>query len=565
MSAALLDRPGSEIDRLLTALAQHRGGLLAEAEAGYRAVLEGNPRQANALHLLGRLCLADGRAALAAGLLRRGLAERADHADGRRALAEAEAATALGLLRADRVEAALAAAALAVEAGPGVAEAWFAQGAALRAAGRPQAAGLALRQALALDPDHAPAQLALGNARLDCDDHAAAEGHLRAAIRLAPGLAEAHASLGFLLTSAGRLDEAVAACDAAISLRPGFARAYWNRSFAHLLAGRFEAGFEDYEWRKLHDRFGGDFGRLAGREWGGETLEGHVMLVHAEQGFGDSIQFARYLPMLAARGARVVLACARPLLRLLGRIEGVAAVVDRARPLPAYDVWVDQMSLPRLFGTRLDSVPAAGGYLPGGYLPGGTAPLSGGRLRVGVVWAGNPGHHNDARRSVPFAALRPLLERPGIDWVSLQVGAREADRAGSVVGPAGVLADFSATAAAIEGLDLVIAVDTATAHLAGAMGRAVWVLLPFAPDWRWLCGRPDSPWYRSMRLFRQGAPGDWAGVIGAVAAALDQRVSQPVMSVPMPAAAAVARVPQTRSTAATAGEKPRRVARLVRS
>ncbi len=476
------------------------------------------PALAEAHLTLGSTLLAAGEAPGALAAYRAAVALRP-------ASAPALAGYAAALLRADEADAALAAATRATERAPALAEAWFVRGAALRALCRFEAAVETLAHALDLKPDHARAHLALGNAHLDLDRLACGEHHLRTAIALDPHLPEAHASLGFLLAGCGRLGEAAAACEAAIRLRPDFARAHWNLSFALLLAGDFGRGWEEYEWRKRHDRFARDFLSLPGREWQGEPLGGKTLLVRAEQGLGDTIQFARYLPLLAERGARVVLACAPALVPLLRTLHGVTAV-PKSAALPPYDVWVDQMSLPRLFGTVPDTIPAAGGYLGAGparvaaWRAGGA-----GEPRVGIVWAGNPGHSNDARRSLPVEALAPILAVRGIEWVSLQVG----PASGAITARFGIadrsaaLTDFAATAALVASLDLVIAVDTSTAHLAGAMGKPVWVIIPFAPDWRWMHGRADSPWYASLRLFRQSAPGDWAGVAERVAAALAER------------------------------------------
>ena len=612
MSAACVSAPSGLLDDLAAALALHRDGRLAAAEAGYRRVLDAEPRQPLALHLLGVLLLATHRAEQAAALLRQAAAVRPDNTETLLALADACAAAgdraeaierygalladhphhtgalvnlanalrdagdhagaiaacrralaiapallqahltlgsallageqveaaiaayrgaiacapgsapaqiglATALMRAERGEAALAAASRALALAPGMTEAEYIHGAALRAARRFDAAVAALRRLVAQEPGHARAHLALGNAHADLDQFARAEHHQRIAVALDPALAEAHVSLGFLLAGCGRLAEAIAACDAAIGLRPDFARAYWNRSFASLLAGDFEHGWEDYEWRKRHDRFAVDFLSLPGPEWQGEPLAGRTLLVHAEQGLGDTIQFARYLPLLAERGARVVLACAPPLIPLLRRLPGVALTVPKTAAFPPYDLWVDQMSLPRLFGTRPDTIPA-----PGGYLRADRARPAGPRPFVGIVWAGNPGHSNDSRRSMPVGALAPILALPGIDWVSLQVGPAAADITGrfGIADRSATLTDFAKTAALIETLDLVVAVDTSTAHLAGAMGWPVWVMLPFAPEWRWMIDRTDSPWYASMRLFRQASPGDWAGVAHRIAAAL---------------------------------------------
>ncbi|HEY2132125.1 MAG TPA: tetratricopeptide repeat-containing glycosyltransferase family protein [Acetobacteraceae bacterium] len=400
-------------------------------------------------------------------------------------------------------------------------EAHFVVGLAHTAIGRPDRAAAALRQCLGLAPGRARAALALGNALIDLDRLREAEEYLRHAIARDPTLPEAHASLGLLLSATGRLDEAIMACDAAIALRPDFACAYWNKSVAQLLGGDLAQCWENYEWRKRHDRFARDFPALLGREWLGESLEGQTLLVHAEQGLGDTIQFARYLPLLAAQGAAVVLACAAPLIPLLADVPGVAAVVPKDATLPPYDLWADQMSLPRLFGTRIDSIPAALGYLRAApALIARRTPPPSRQARVGIVWAGNPAHHNDRRRSLSTAALAPLLATPGVAWISLQKGPRslEITLQHGIPDQSRGLTDFAETAALIATLDLVIAVDTATAHLAGALGRPVWLMLPHAPDWRWLTGRADSPWYASMTLFRQSCPGGWAGVIDRVAA-----------------------------------------------
>ncbi len=368
-----------------------------------------------------------------------------------------------------------------------------------------------------------------GNAYADRDELPLAEQHLRRAVALDPALPEAHASLGFVLTSLGRLHEAAAACDAAIRLRPDFARAYWNRSFARLLAGDFAAGWEDYEWRRRDPHFAAAQPRLPGREWQGEPLAGRRLLVLASQGLGDTIQFARFLPELANRAETVTLACAAPLVRLLAQLP--VSVIDRDPPLPVHDLWVDQMSLPRLLGIRPDSIPAASSYL----VAAGAAPVRDRSRRplVGLVWAGNPAHSNDARRSIPLAALAPLITLPGIAFASLQVGpaAAQIEARFGIPDASPYLRDFAATARLISRLDLVISVDTATAHLAGALGKPVWLMLPYAPDWRWMAGRCDSPWYASARLFRQSRPGDWDGVVARIAEAL-VRLRPPARSCP---------------------------------
>jgi hypothetical protein len=322
------------------------------------------------------------------------------------------------------------------------------------------------------------------------------------------------------LASTGRLEEAIACQDAAIAIRPDFAVAHWNKGVALLLAGDMQAGWKKYEWRKR--RFPDSFNNPPGLQWDGRSVHGRTILVLAEQGLGDAIQFARYLPMLAERGARVVVECAESLVSLLAALPGVTMACARDRR-PAHDVWVDQMSLPRLFCTTVDSIPSPDAYLQANAalltqwdrrLPGGT--------RVGLVWAGNPSHPNDARRSIPVAELTPIIKAGEGCLISLQVSERTSGIAHlpGVADYSGQLTDWSQTAAAIAAMDLVITVDTAVAHLAGALGIPVWVMLPHAPDWRWMLNRADTPWYASMRLFRQPRPGDWSAVIAQVATAL---------------------------------------------
>ena len=486
---------------LLTAIAHQRAGRHVAAEALYRAITAAEPANGQALYLYGLLLLEAGRAGEALPRLRAAADMRPGHSATLAYLARA-------LLADGRPDEALSVADKLLTRFPDQPEADFLRGTAPNALGDAQRAVRALELAISRDPGNAAAWLNLGNACADLDRLETAEQHCRKALQLAPNLAEAHASLGFILTSLGRLDAAIAACDAAISLRPDFAQAQWNQAVAALLAGDFALGFSKYEWRKRHDRYRRHFINLPGPQWDGNDPAGRTILVHAEQGFGDTIQFARYLPRI---GGRVVLACERPVIPLLAQLHGVE-VVPKDAAFPAYDCWIDQMSLPRVFGTRLNTIPSADGYLQA---PASNARLPDG-LRVGLAWAGNPAHSNDRRRSMRTEALRHVLAIPGISFVSLQVGPRAVEL--PLLSPP--LGDFAATASLVAALDLVITVDTAVAHVAGALGKPAWVMLPYAPDWRWLLDRHDSPWYSSLRLFRQTAPGDWDAVTQAVAAEL---------------------------------------------
>ena len=497
-------------DTLLVAIAHAQAGRHAEAERLLHGALAREPADPYALFLLGECALTTGRPAEAAGLLARALALRPGHRDTRLALARAQLALGDPADALDTLE--------PLAGDTRLATAQSLRGTALNALERPAEAVAAFHLALAVTPDDAEALLNCGNALAELDRADGAEQHIRRAIACDPTMAEAHASLGHLLASLGRLPEAIAANNQATALRPDFAAAHWNAGVAHLLAGDMAAGWQAYEWRK--QRFPERFRNPPGPQWDGGALDGSTILVIAEQGFGDAIQFSRYLPLLARRGARVILQCASPLVPLLSTMPGVQAVPRQASP--DYDCWVDQMSLPRLFGTTLATVPSPARYLTPDpvraaewdrALPAG--------FRVGLVWAGNPLHSNDRRRSMQAAALAPVIAAGQGTMVALQTGPRSRELAAfGVADHSGALSDWADTAAAVSVLDLLITVDTAAAHLAGALGIPVWLMLPYAPDWRWMLHREDSPWYASMRLFRQPSPGDWEGVARRVAAAL---------------------------------------------
>jgi tetratricopeptide (TPR) repeat protein len=499
------------VTMLLAAIAHQRAARPAEAEALYQSVLAVDPGHGHALYLYGLLQLETNRAHDAAATLHAAAIARPGHAGtfanlGRALLADRRPVEALAV--ADRL--------LRLE--PNHAEAAFLRGTALNALGEPALAVVSFERTLALDPGNAAALLNLGNACTDLDRLDDAERYCRAATRLAPDLVEAHASLGFVLTSLGRPDAAIAACETAIALRADFALAHWNQAVAALLAGDFELGFREYEWRKRHDRFRRDFVDLPGPQWDGGDPNGRTILVHAEQGLGDTIQFARYLPLIAERGGHPVLACERPLIPLLAGMPGVTVVPKDASPR-RYDCWIDQMSLPRVFATRLDTIPALEGYLHAdpARIAAWRATLPGG-LNVGLAWAGNPAHSNDRRRSLPASALDRILAVPEVHFVNLQVGSRANEIGLADMSP--WLIDYAETAALIGALDLVVSVDTSVVHVAGALAKPAWVLLPYAPDWRWLLGRNDTPWYASLRLFRQPAPGDWDSAVTAAAESL---------------------------------------------
>jgi Flp pilus assembly protein TadD len=389
------------------------------------------------------------------------------------------------------------------------------------------------RQAIALMPDHAQLQQNLGALLLKEKRFAESEIAMRAAVALAPEEASGWSQLGVLLVFTHREPEGEACYRRALSLEPEHARARFNLAYVLLRQRRFEEGWRMLEARWEFERFPLSFDCPF---WQGEALEGKFIVIGLEAGHGDMIHFCRYASLLKARGAaRVDVVCHPDLRRLLATLAGVDHVYgpDDA-PTDGWDYWTRPMRLPGLFGTELTSIPVAVPYLHAQpeLVAHWRALLPQQGLRVGLAWRGNPNFENDADRSLPsLMTLAPLVvaadkAAAGVHFVSLQKGSGEAE---ALAPPAGMsllalgpqLDDFADTAAVIANLDLVISIDSAVAHLAGAMGKPCWLLLPdYRCDWRWMTERDDTPWYPSMRLFRQPRGGGWASVIAEVAAAL---------------------------------------------
>jgi tetratricopeptide (TPR) repeat protein len=563
--AAVKLQPGiAELHCNLGAALQHLGRH-DEAVTACRRAASLKPGYSEAHFNLGGALLALGKAADAAAALEAAIAIRPDYAEAWSNLANAR-------LAAGDVSAAEQAARRAVESRPGLADAHCSLGVALFRQGRRDEALACYRQATALRPDYLEAHCNIADTLLDQGQWADAEVVCRHAARLhpkapvppnnlgialreqgrledamaafcqaidvkgdfAPALANlgdslrdlgrfddaaeackravaadrkcaaAHDTLGVALQALGRLDEAAACFERAVKLAPDQPRLRLNRGIAALLAGDLKRGWEGFEARPQPE--------LPLPRWQGEDPAGKTILLAAEQGYGDTIQFARFAPLLAAKGAKVVLRVQPPLKSLLGGMS-------EDEPLPACDAYLPLLSLPALLGTdSLDAIPAATSYLtadPSRWqarlqaLPG---------RKVGIAWAGaahSPRYAAiDRRRSLSPEQLAPLVAVPGVSLVGLQ---KDAPAPASIAGWMDEAEDFAATAALIAGLDLVISVDTAVAHLAGALGKPVWLLSRFDGCWRWLRDREDSPWYPTLRLFRQPAPGDWDAVIGRVA------------------------------------------------
>jgi hypothetical protein len=350
------------------------------------------------------------------------------------------------------------------------------------------------------------------------------------ALALRPDLPVAHNGRGVALVAEGRYAEAIAAFTRALEIDPGFAGARSNRALAYLLTGRFAEGWDDYEWRWAATASAPPNIPIPG--WNGEPLVGKAIYLYTEQGFGDAIMFARYAPLVAARGATVLFCVRPPLKALLSNMPGVLVGVPGDSG-PRCDYMCALASLPRVFKTRLETIPANVPYVHP--LPDRLAGWRGrvpqdGRLKVGLVWAGGREFKGDRHRTIAFEQFVPLLGDPRICYVSLHAELREEDAPllsahPEIIHFGSELRDFADTAAVIAQLDLVISVDTAVAHLAGAMAKPVWLLLAFNPDFRWLLGRDDSPWYPTARLFRQPKAGDWPSVIARVREALAAQVA----------------------------------------
>ena len=548
------------IDPLKTSVENHRAGRLAEAEAGYRAALGRNGNDPRALHLLGAVLVQMRRPGEAIAFLQRaaeltprmpeirfalGEAHRLAGAPAeaekvyRQALAlralypQAHNALGLALIQQGKVDSAIVSWQRAIQLKPDFAEPHANLGAALAQQKKFSEAAAVLRKAVQLNPKFPPAHNNLANVLSELEESDEAIKHWEAAIALAPDYHDALNNFGRALQLRGEHERSLQLLDRAVAAKSDDPDSRFLRGLGLLAAGEFERGFADYHYRvackdfQLHGR-----AFSAQRAWNGEDLAGKTFLIHTEQGLGDTIQFIRYAPLLAERGAaRVIVECPPYLVDLLRTASGVSEVIARGQPLPPFDLHAGVLDLPRLLQTTVQTVPANVPYIRAdpvradrwfGELTSFSTPPG---PRVGLVWSGNPKHANDRNRSMPLREFEPLAALPNINFFSLQKGPAAGQVSDStlqlkLIDHTARLHDFADTAALVTHLDLVIAVDTAVAHLAGAMGKPVWVLLAKVADWRWMLDRADSPWYPTMRLFRQMTAGDWASIVQQVKAEL---------------------------------------------
>jgi tetratricopeptide (TPR) repeat protein len=536
------------------ALRQHQAGNLHEAEHLYRQILQAYPDHADTHHLVGVLAFQRGQFDHAVASIRHALVFNPQAAVYLSNLG-------LSFQALGQIDQAVECFQQALRARPDFPEAHNNLGALLIQNGKSAEALDHCRAALRLRPTYEEAHNNLGNALQHLGKTEEAIAHHREALRLNPNYADALNNLGVAFQRLGRLEEAVAQCTNALLIKPDYAEAHnnlgmalrlqgnwdealvhyqralqlkpdypdphWNEALVWLVRGDFERGWPEYEWRWTQPGF---LRRSFPQPlWDGSDLNGRTILLHTEQGLGDTLHFVRYASVVHQRGGRIVLECQPPLLRLLAGVPGIDRLVAQGEPLPEFDVHAPLLGLPAIFRTTVDTIPAAVPYLHADdkLVQRWRKELESlGGFKVGIAWQGNPGFLHDLLRSIPLKHFARLAQVEGVRLVSLQKGPG-VDQLGDLAGRFPVLdlgtrldeesGAFMDTAAVMVNLDLVITSDTAIPHLAGGLGVPVWLALALSPDWRWLLERADSPWYPTMRLFRQTRCGDWDDVFERMA------------------------------------------------
>ena len=536
LEQALLLRPGApEIAEHLRAVRvvadNNRGNALAgqgkldEAVACFRRVLALDPNYIEAHNNLGTVLAEQARWGEAIASYRRALELKPE-------LGEAHLNLGIALSHQGALDEAAASCRRSLELAPDVAESHDQLARILRKQQKPNEAEACCRRALELKPNFAEAQNTLSLALWDQDRLDEAVASCRRTLELNPNFAEAHDNLALVLRDQLKLDEALGCCRRALELKPDFAEARFNHSITLLMMGRMAEGWPEFEWR--WKRRSVEEPAAHQPRWTGTSLAGRTILLRSEYGLGDTLQFIRYVKLVRQQGGTAMIEVQPPLVPLLEQ-SGFQGLLPRGAPLPDCDVHAPLMSLPGLFGTTLENIPGGVPYLS----------VDARRVeywrdvlrvtddfQVGIAWQGNRGYVADRQRSIPLARFAPLAQR-GVELIRLQKGVGSEQLAGiagtfhvrdlgdSVDAGPGAFLD---TAAIMMNLDLVVTSDSAVAHVAGALGVPVWVPLAFAPDWRWMLGRDDSPWYPTMRLFRQAAPGEWDGVFQRIRGELSSAV-----------------------------------------
>jgi tetratricopeptide (TPR) repeat protein len=516
-------------------LEHHQAGRLDEAERLYRDALRVNPVHPDGLHLLGLVQHQQGQHEAAIDNICRAVGLKPGSA-----VFWANLSAVYRALK--RQAEAVDAAEHAIRLHADYAEAHNNLGVALLALGRLDEAVASLQQALHLRPDYARAHNNLGAALREQGKLDDAVRSFQKAVDIFPDYAEAHSNLGVALREQGKLDEAACSLLKALEINPDDADAHKNLGFLLLRLGDFEEGWAHYEWRWQTRGF--KRRSFTTPPWDGQPLDGKSVLLYAEQGLGDTIQFIRYAPLVRQHGCRVIVECQKPLRKLLSSCHDIDQLMTQEEELPAFDFHVPFLSLPRLLGTRATNIPGDVPYL---FAREDLVRYWRDRLsdtnafKVGICWQGSPTYDGDRRRSVALTHFSALAEVPGVQLISLQKGVGTEQLTGVHFSVQTLTPDFDETngafmdtAAVMRNLDLVVASDTALVHLAGALAVPIWVALAKVSDWRWLLDREDTPWYPTMRLFRQSERDNWQQVFECMAGELKKLISQ-LPHVPYPA------------------------------
>ena len=495
------------------AVALHHGGFLRESAESYRQVVALRPDDAEAHYSLGAVLQELDELKLAAACYERALQLKPDYR-------EAYSNLAVACVELGELGRAAELYAHRLQMEPDNAVVCSNLGVVYKELGNLKAAADLQRRALLLNPEMAAAHNNLGVVLARQGDSAGALSCYRRAVALKPDYARALCNIGVQLSNCGDLAGAADYYQRALKCYPEFATARFQLGIVHLLQGNFSVGWEEYESRWDTKQLHPAKRKFPQPLWQGEPLDGARILLHAEQGLGDTMQFVRYVPLVAARGGQVILEVRAELRRLLEGTAGALEMVTRGQALPDFAWHCPLLSLPRAFQTGLQNVPADVPYLKADPVAADAwaQRLAHQGLRIGLVWGGAATHPYEQYRSIPLAQLAPLTQVAGVTFYSLQKGPatrqlKDMRAAVKLIDLDPMQADFTDTAAIIANLDLVISIDTSVAHLAGAMGKPVWVLLHHVPDWRWLLDREDSPWYPTARLFRQSRLGEWQDVV----------------------------------------------------
>jgi len=503
------------------AVQYHQGGHLQKAEQLYRLVLQNDPDNPVALHSLGVIAHQREKDDTAVELIGKAIANNPQ-------IPQFHNTLGLVLEALEKFEEAVASYQQAVSIKPDYAEAYHNMAIALQSQGQYAAAVEKCKQAISFRPDYAEAYHTMAYSLEKQERYAEAIENYKQAVRFKPDFVEAYNHLGVVLNTQERSAEALQNYKQALQLDPDYTEVHWNLSLVLLRTGRLTEGWKEYEWRRNPELGMTTYPHCYEiPRWDGSCFTSKRLLVHYEQGLGDTLHFVRYLPMVKARGGTVVLEVRKPLYRLLQSFPGVDELIEASsdnKPAVKFDYHVSLMDLPKIFATTLETIPAEVPYIlacptKAEYW---RKKLAGADFKVGIVWAGSPMHGKDRYRSCTLKCFAPLTEVDGVRLYGLQkdeaaAQAEEVANEMAIKNLGTEFEDFADTAAAIENLDIVVSVDTAVLHLAGAMGKPVWALLSFSPDWRWMLDRRDSPWYPTMKLFRQKERGQWEPVFQHVA------------------------------------------------